>query len=163
MLAPRLQTVEAQLPLTTVQTHGLGPTVCGELGHDRGAHRGLLGRHLQASSTAEYPAEAALPTFGNLQGTEAEFVQHQGDVRLKGRQRSVQPPPRRYATIQWRTDQGGEASEFQRFEFKAAPKLTGLNPPLRHLKRQASLGPQHRAGEAIQHQSRIICGPSGLE
>ena len=71
--------------------------------------------------------------------------------------------PRRQTTPQGRADQGGEAAQVQRLEFKAALQITGLNPPLLPLQRQASFRPQHRTGEAIQHDSRILRGPSGLK
>ena len=71
--------------------------------------------------------------------------------------------PRRQTTSQGRADQGGEAAQVQRLEFKAALQITGLNPPLLPLQRQASFRPQHRTGEAIQHDSRILRGPSGLK
>ena len=104
-----------------------------------------------------------MPAFGNLQGTNAGLIQRQADVGLEPRKRTLHATPRRHLPAQRRTDQGGETAQAERLEFKAALKLTGLQPPLRQLQRKARFRPQHRTGEVIQHQGGILRGPSGLK
>ena len=153
MINAQVHAVESQLTCTTVQANGRGPTICCELSHKRATHRWLLGRHVKASPIAKFTAKEPLPTFRDLQSPEPGLVERQRDVRLKSRQRTVQPTARSQTAVEGHAGQGGEAAELQRFEFKAALKLTGLNAPLLQLQRQTSFGPQHRTGEAIQHQS----------
>ena len=163
LLSSRSQPVQAQLPLTPAQEHGLGPSIGIEFSHERAGHDRLLGRHRQTSTTAQFTVEAALPAFGNLQGTNAGLIQRQADVGLKPRQRTLHATPRRHLPAQRRTDQGGETAQAERLEFKAALKLTGLQPPLRQLHRKARFRPQQRTGEVIQHQGGVLRGPSGLK
>ena len=150
------QSVQAQLPLTTVQANDLGPGICIENGLERAGHGGLLGRHRQASSTTQFTVETSRPALGYLQRSEARLIQHQADVGLQRRQRTVHAPPRRDLPPQRHPDQGGETTQVEGLEFKAALKFTNLQPPLRQLQRQARFRPQHGTGEAIQHQRGIL-------
>ena len=96
--------MQAQLPLTPAQEHGLRPSIGIEFSHERAWHGRLLTHHRQTSTTAQFTVEAALPAFGKLQRTDAGLIQHQIDVGLKPRKGTIHATPRRHLPAQRRTD-----------------------------------------------------------